>query len=101
MSASNHNGRTELREVASQRFVGLRSKLDEHAPPVMGIGASDKEPLLHQRLEPPQRGGRWHRRCNAQARYRNAQLRDFRLEEVEHHIPCGIGEEMLRKIACA
>ncbi|MEO8177032.1 MAG: hypothetical protein ABI626_10290 [Sphingomicrobium sp.] len=65
-----------------------------------GPPAERKSPGGH-RLEPAQRGRRWNRGGDAQARDRHAQLRDFRLEQVEQHVPRGVGEHALIKVARA
>ena len=66
-----------------QGLAGRRGQLDEHAAAVMRVGPAQEDALLGHHLEPAQRCRRRHRRGDAQARDRHAQLGDLGLQQVE------------------
>jgi hypothetical protein len=65
----------------------------------VGIGAADEQALLGHRFQPAQRGRRRDRRGDAQARNRHSKLGDLGLQQVEQHVPGGVGEHAFVKIA--
>src|SRR3569623_1244492 len=97
--SSNDDGFTDFGEVATQRLTCVGGELDEDAPTVVRIGTPHEDAFADHRLEPAQGGRRRDGGGDAQARHGDAELGNFCLEQVEQHVPCGVGEKLLGEIA--
>src|SRR4051812_35081954 len=81
--ASDDRDLPDLPEITPERLAGIGSKLDKNPAAVVGIGTPNENALRYERLEPPERGRGGNGGGDAEARNRNPQLRDFRLQQMQ------------------
>ena len=94
---SDYGDVADFREIAAQGLARGRRELNENTATVMRVRAPNKKALLGHRLQPAQRGRRWYGRGDAQAGNGYPKLRDLGLQEIEQHIPRGVGEQLFGK----
>src|SRR6476661_8727159 len=98
---SDYGDVADFREIAAQGLARGRRELNENTATVMRVRAPNKKALLGHRLQPAQRGRRWYGRGDAQAGNGYPKLRDLGLQEIEQHIPRGVGEQLFGEEAAA
>ena len=79
-------------------MLRLVAQHDIGAPPVAGVGLAAEQAGVVHRPDPAQCRGRRNGGRDAQARDRHAAPLDPRGEQVQQHVPGGIGEQVGREI---
>ena len=90
--------RLELVETIAERSAGRRRKLDKDAPQMNRMGPADDHAVIEEGGHPSMRDLRWDSRRGSKAGHFHAPPLDLGLEQVEHHVPGRIGEELPREM---
>src|SRR5690349_8613050 len=95
---SYHSDRTNFGEITPERVARVGRELHVNSPSVVRIRPADKEALADESLQPAKcrRGGNCCR--NAEARNWHTHLGDFRLKQIEQHIPRRICKKLLSEV---
>jgi len=80
-------------EAQQPRRDGIR-EIDENAAAVAGIGAALEKPARDEVRDPAQRRRLRHPGREAELRHGNRSTLDASEEQLQHHVPGGIGEEV-------
>src|SRR5258708_6057057 len=82
-------------KILPQALACFGRKFDKYPPAVVRIRPAPQESFLDHPANPAESCGGRHGGPDAQARDRYAEAAEFRLQQIQHHVPGRIGEKLL------